>query len=425
MTYHDQPWGRLSRIVAAMPLLCLLLFAVMAQAQTFTVLHKFTNGLDGAHPYTGLTIDRAGNLYGTAEYGGSQANDCHIVSGCGTVFELVHQGAGFIFRPLYQFQGFPSGDGANPQGRVIVGPDGALYGTTAYGGEDGSCGDEEPGCGTVFKLTPPPTFCKSFTCNWEETQLYNFTGTGDGAGPSGEIAFDSAGNLYGTTYDGASEFGGTVYELTPAHGTWTLSTLAGFESGTNPYGGVQLDRAGNVYGTTELFGTAFQLLPSGSGWTLNNLYEFSYNGGGWDLAAGLIVGPGGNLYGGTAAGSPSPVIFELSPSNGGWTYNPFYTFSSTGLSANLVMDSTGNLYGTTLGDSEEQIYGSVFKLTPSDGGWIYTDLHDFTNGSDGALPYSSIVIDSAGNLYGTASSGGGDRCPPSGTGCGVVWEITP
>ena len=66
MTYHDQPWGRLSRIVAAMPLLCLLLFAVVAQAQTFTVLHNFTNGLDGAHPYTGLTIDRAGNLYGTA-----------------------------------------------------------------------------------------------------------------------------------------------------------------------------------------------------------------------------------------------------------------------------------------------------------------------------------------------------------------------
>ena len=134
MTYHDQPWGRLSRIAVAMPLLCLLLFAVMAQAQTFTVLHNFTNGLDGAHPYTGLTIDRAGNLYGTAEYGGSQANDCHIVSGCGTVFELVHQGAGFIFRPLYQFQGFPSGDGANPQGRVIVGPDGALYGTTAVWG---------------------------------------------------------------------------------------------------------------------------------------------------------------------------------------------------------------------------------------------------------------------------------------------------
>ena len=142
----------------------MMLATMPALAQTFQVLHYFTGGLDGAHPYTGLTMDRAGNLYGTAEYGGSQANDCHIVGGCGTVFEMVHQGAGFIFRPLYQFQGFPSGDGANPLSRVIVGPDGALYGTTAFGGETGEgCGDEEPGCGTVFKLTPPPTFCKSFT----------------------------------------------------------------------------------------------------------------------------------------------------------------------------------------------------------------------------------------------------------------------
>ena len=424
MTCSNQLRSFVRPPIATVAILLMMLATMPALAQTFQVLHYFTGGLDGAHPYTGLTMDRAGNLYGTAEYGGSQANDCHIVGGCGTVFEMVHQGAGFIFRPLYQFQGFPSGDGANPLGRVILGPDGALFGTTVYGGENGvGCGDEEPGCGTVFKLTPPPTFCKSFTCNWEETQIHNFTGA-DAAAPSGEIAFDSAGNLYGTARSGR------VYELTPAPGTWTFSVLHSFTGGPDggiPYGGVQLDQAGNVYGTTDTGGTgqngtAFQLVPSGSLWTLNTLYDFQIGSGGFGLLAGLIIGPGGNLYGGTVNGVPNgdSVVYEISPSDGGWTYTTLYTFTQSfggGPGGNLVMDAAGNLYGTTTGNSVEQIYGSVFKLTPSNGGWIYTDLHDFNGGSDGGYPYSSIVLDSSGNLYGTASA--------DGHGYGTVWEITP
>ncbi len=418
-------------VIAITVFLALSLLPVQrAKAQTFTVLHNFTGGLDGANPYTGLTMDRAGNLYGTALYGGSQANDCHLVSGCGSVFQLARQGTGFIFRPLYQFQGFPSGDGANPLGRVIVGPDGALYGTTAYGGQQvEGCGGTEPGCGTVFKLTPQPTPCKSFICNWEETQLHNFTGSSDGDLPRGEIAFDAAGNLYGATELNGPGLWGTAYELTPAQGSWTLTILHPFGDGldgANPMGGVQLDSAGNVYGTTNLGGigqegTAFQLVPSGSNWTLNIIANFNFNSGGFGLLAGLIVGPGGNLYGGTGDGSPNPVVYELSPSNGGWTYNTLNTFSyqyCCGVGANLVMDSAGNLYGTTAGDSLESLYGSVFKLTPSNGGWTYTDLHDFTDGADGAYPYSSIVLDSNGNLYGTAAGGGTYTY-------GVVWEITP
>jgi len=397
----------------------LLLLSAVAQAQTFTVLHNFTGGLDGANPYTGLTMDRAGNLYGTALYGGLQVNDCHITNGCGTVFKLAKQGSGWIFRPLYQFQGFPSGDGANPLGRVIFGPDGALYGTTAYGGLTAEgCGTTQPGCGTVFKLSPPPTPCRSFTCNWEETQIYNFTGTpGDGIQPQGEIEFDAAGNLYGSTYVGGSA-GGTVYKLTHVQGSWTQSVLASFLSGWNPYGGVQLDQAGNVYVTTTTNATVFQLVSSGAGWTLNNLHQFTDSYGVYDMLAGVIVGPGGNLYGGTTLELGGPVLYELSPSNGGWDYATLYTFSDYGLSANLVMDSAGNLYGTTFGSGRDRIYGSVFKLTPSNGAWTYTDLHDFTNSSDGAYPYSTIVLDPAGNLYGTASGGGV-------YGNGVVWEITP
>ena len=414
-------------------LFCAAIFATTTwmQAQTFTVLHNFSGGLDGSTPYTGLTMDRAGNLYGTAQYGGFQGNDCHLTNGCGTVFKLARQGAGFIFRPLYQFQGFPSGDGANPLGRVIVGPDGALYGTTAYGGENGEgCGGTQPGCGTVFQLTPPPTFCKGVICNWEETRIYNFTGPSDGALPRGEIAFDPAGNLYGTTESGGH--GGVAYELTPAQGTWTLTVLYGFNDGLDggsPLGGVQLDPAGNVYGTTDTGGTggngtAFQLLPSGSGWTLNTLYDFQIGSGGFVLLAGLIVGPGGNLYGCTANGAPNgnSVVYEISPSDGGWTYNTLHTFDQSyggGPAANLVMDAAGNIYGTVRGVAGTgNLYGNVFELTPSSGGWIYTDLHDFTGGSDGANPYSSIVLDSNGNLYGTASAGGTN-------GYGTVWEITP
>jgi len=154
---------------------------------------------------------------------------------------------------------------------------------------------------------------------------------------------------------------------------------------------------------------------------LNILYNFQLSSGGITPVAGVIVGPEGNLYGGTANGRPNPVVYELSPSNGSWIYSTLYTFNSDfccGPDADPVMDSAGNLYGTTGGDSVEQIYGTVFKLTPSNGGWTYTDLHDFTGGNDGGLPQSRVLIDANGNLYGTASVGGSN-------GYGVVWEITP
>jgi uncharacterized repeat protein (TIGR03803 family) len=401
-----------------------------AEAQTFTVLHSFTGGSDGGYPYTGLTLDRSGNLFGTAAYGAYQEGDCQPVSGCGTVFELAHQGTGFIFHLLYQFHGFsPTGDGMTPIGRVIFGPDGALYGTTYGGGSNiqNCTGFELSGCGTVFRLAPPPTPCRSVTCTWDETKLFNFAAIPYGLGPSGEIAFDSAGNLYGTTQAGGpGANAGTVYELTPAQGSWTFTLLHAFERDSGgPVHGVQLDPLGNVYGTTAMggnggVGTAFQLVPSGSDWTLNTLYQFQNDSGGF-APTGLIVGPGGNLYGSTTNGSPNPVVFEFSPSNGSFTYSTLYTFGTEhccGPYGNLVMDSAGNLYGAAAGDSAAGIYGNVFKLTASGDGWTYTDLYDFTNGDDGAYPEGGVVLDANGNLYGTAESGGAH-------GAGTVWEITP
>ena len=139
-----------------------------AQAQTFTTLYTFTGGSDGASPYAGVTPDRAGNLYGTATLGGSK--NCYFVgdSGCGTVFKLSHKGTGWIFSLLYGFTG--GSDGWWPFTPVTLGPDGSVYGTTSYGGGTGCIAGN--GCGTVFKLQPPPNFCRSVSCPWTKTGIY-------------------------------------------------------------------------------------------------------------------------------------------------------------------------------------------------------------------------------------------------------------
>ncbi len=142
------------------------------------------------------------------------------------------------------------------------------------------------------------------------------------------------------------------------------------------------------------------------------------------VPAGVIIDASGNLYGTTiwSTDGAGGTVFELMPaSGGGWNFSTIYTFSgnNTGSSAKLVMDFAGNLYGTTNGDGAYG-QGSVFKLTPSNGGWTYTSLHDFTGGGDGGFPASNVVFDSNGNLYGTASQGGTEYAC-----CGVVWEITP
>ncbi len=298
--------------------LILGLSAPMAFSQAFHVLHTFSGGRDGGNPYAGLSIDRAGNLYGTTYAGGE---------GYGTVFQLKHSGSNWIEVPLYTFKGNGANDGAGPTARVIFGPDGALYGTTANGGGSGCRAQGAyDGCGTVFRLSVPASACKSAICPWSETVLYRFTGESDGGYPGlGDLVFDQAGNLYGTTYNGGTDLGGIVYELISSHGSWTERVLYNFMDrgdGFAPMSGVIFDQAGNLYGTAGF--TVFELSPSGSGWVENTLYQFTTS----SIDGGLIFDHSGNLFGGTTVDlvQPGGTVYELSPSGSGWVQQTLYGF---------------------------------------------------------------------------------------------------
>ena len=164
------------------------------------------------------------------------------------------------------------------------------------------------------------------------------------------------------------------------------------------------------------------MTKSGASWTETCLVSFHYGSDGDILYAGLIFDPSGNLYGATSNSGTGGggTVFELTPSGNCWTLKTLYSFtggSRGGPYATLVMDGAGNLYGTTGADDASQ-QGNVFKLTPSGSSWMYTSLHDFTGGADGGSPNGGVTLDKSSNLYGTAIIGGAD-------GYGVVWEITP
>lgn len=401
--------------------------APAACAQTYTVIHSFSGGADGGAPEGGLTMDAAGNLYGTT-FGAFQ----RCGNQCGTVFKMKNTGQGWILTPLYKFTG--GSDGANPYAGVVFGPDGALYGTTEFGGVSCRSDDfNESGCGNVFRLAPPPTTCYSTHCPWVETVLYSFTGSyTDGALPFGRVAFDQAGNIYGTTLSGGefttpcyygAVWCGTIFKLTHSNGGWTESVphiFTGGSDGANPIAGLTADAAGNFYGVAadggaDENGTVFELTPSGE----NTLYTL---GGNASYPTGdLIFDPAGNMYGTTAGGANGgAAVFEMMLSDG-WNFTRLYNLGGSldedGPRSGVIRDSAGNLYGTAV-DLGSNNVGLVFKLTPSDGGWTYTVLHEFATGEGGDYPIGGLVLDAQGNLYGTTAGGGA-------YGWGVVWEITP
>ena len=407
--YRPSNFSALTRNRSPYSIALLLAFVLLgfssAQSQTFTVLHTFT-GPDGLTPYSGVTLDGAGNLYGTTYGGGSD--------GMGTVYQLKRHGSSYVHNQLHAFTG--GADGGSPYGGVVFGPDGQLYGATLGGGLGG----------IVFALRPQPRICPTVSCPWTETMLYDIGVNGDFGAYYGQVAFDHSGNLYGTTAFGGRYGGGTVYQLSRSGGGWTGTTIYTFLGAYYPAHNVIIDGAGNLLGTTieggqYSAGTVFELQPSGSGWTEQELASLGAPGtGGGYTSVGLIMDGAGNLYGAESGCNPNASVFELSPSGNGWQLSVLYTWSVSlcgqGPWGNLVLDHEGNLYGTTYSLGAFG-YGNIFKLTRNGSGWTYTDLYDFQNNGDGAYPTGDLSLDSAGVVYGTAS---GDQ-----SGHGTVWKLTP
>ena len=416
--------ARTAALIVLTVLAILLAFVPTAQAQTYTVLHAFS-GQDGSDPQASLTLDRVGNIYGTASQGGAYDDG-------GTAFKLSRRNGAWVLSVLYNFFRTVS-DGASPHALVLA-PDGTLVGSTRSGGGIG--------LGTLFALRPPATVCASFSCPWQESFVYRFQGHSDGCSPN-DLVSDSTGNIYGTTQDSAAtgpcEDWGTVYQLTPSGGSWTKTILYTFDGrdGAAPWSALAIDPSGTLYGTTLFtsgsgisyfgYGTVYQLVHTGSDWIHTTIYTFPSQAVG-DYPRGVILDPSGNLDGGTSGGGAhnAGTVFQLVPGAGAWTFNSILDFSGgaiCGPPAPLTADSAGNLYGVTQCDGALG-YGTVFKLTPAAGGWNYIELHTFQGGPDGAYPLASVVLDANGNIYGTTASGGNLSACPNG-GCGTVWEITP
>ncbi|HTS08610.1 MAG TPA: Ig-like domain-containing protein [Candidatus Eisenbacteria bacterium] len=260
-----------------------------------------------------------------------------------------------------------------------------------------------------------------------ESVLYSFTGTPDGQTPTSRLTFHN-GNLYGTTHDGGAYGQGSVFQLVPnGSGGWKETTIYSFcpggaacVDGANPYYAyLTFDSAGNMYGTAFNGGTLgngliFELSPSGSGWLQTVLYNFANSPDGANPINGLIMDGSGNLYGTTYAGGAAGgngSIFEMSKTAGGWIETPLYSISSNG--SGLIIDSTGNIFGTS--------FNNVFKLTSNgQGGYIFSTLFSFNPAkaaTQGSNPMGTLAFDSAGRLWGTTEAGGANND-------GVVYRLT-
>jgi uncharacterized repeat protein (TIGR03803 family) len=404
-----------------------------------TVLHQFDGGTDGEYPSGGLISDGAGNLYGTTFSGGAgSGSSCY---GCGTVFEFTSGSKGQWKKTvLYNFQG--NADGENPAYKLTFDRSGDLYGVTYGGGGLGFC--DLGGCGTVFELTP------NSAGQWSENVLGRFNNDTNGYNPNSSVFVSADGQVFGETGDGVGlGQNGTVFVLTPNGGQWKLTLVSGFvdSDGDWPLAELVADSTGHLYGTTAgggVFGlgAVFQLTTSvGNSWQEKIIYSFSTGSERTcclsdTLPSPLITDAAGNLYGEIQGGGRfnSGLVYELSPAAGGiWIARSLYVFKGGVNGSNpiggLVMDKVGHLFGVTDfgGQSGD---GVVFELTPEANGlWSEETLYQFGGPpSDGAHPQAALILDQAGNLYGTSEYGGTGPCthsesPTTVVGCGTAFEL--
>ncbi|HTA22105.1 MAG TPA: choice-of-anchor tandem repeat GloVer-containing protein [Terriglobales bacterium] len=395
-----------------------LAVAFAAGQSQYQVLYSFgANGpSDGNLPKGKLVFDGQGNLYGTTYTGGN--------ADVGTVFELSPAGEGqWTETILYSFCSQPKcSDGSFPEAGLMFDSAGNLYGTTQNGGTV---------WGTVFELSPP----SQQGGPWIETVLHTFIGSTDGCYPLGKLLFDAEGNLYGTASQcgGGALSAGTVFELTPVgDGTWQEVVLHQFCSeggsscrdGANPRAGVAFDNAGNLYGTTYAggggggigFGTVYELSPSGGGWTESVLHVFGQNAN--HPMSEINMDESGNLYGtANSGGLGLGGVFKLIKVGGEWKNLVFQFNGQNGgnPAAGIFLASQKNLaFGTTAHGGNG---GTVYEFD----GVKETVLYSFCSQpkcADGSVPVAALIADTSGHLYGTTQEGG-----PYGQ--GVVFEITP
>lgn len=372
--------------------LCIPVFGATAhgaQPGTETVLYSFT-GTSGSEPLGGVYLDKHGNLYGATYFGGT--------SNKGAVFEYAADGTEST---LYSFTG--GNDGGEPYyAGAIADKKGNVYGTAEIGGTAND--------GVVYEVAPDGT----------ETVLWSFTGGNDGSYPAMTLIRDKAGDLFGTTEDGGANGDGTIFEI-PAGGT--LTTLHSFDNtdGSHALGPLVQDKAGNIYGTTFLggadgYGTVFELAASG---TFSSLYSFTNGSDGSYPFGGVIVDKKGNLFGTAEEGGANGkgVVFEIAAGGAESTLHAFAGGSDGEYPVSgLVLGKKNTLYGTTQngGSSND---GTIFEIAKNG---TESVLYNFTGGTgDGAYPTAQLTLDKkTGIFYGTAYQGGADSS-------GVIFAFTP
>ncbi len=309
---------------------------------TETILYNFQGGNDGDFPVGDLVFDKHGSLYGATWYGGGQGTTCDQYFGgnCGTVFKLSppkQKGDAWTEEILHSFAGVDNGqqvgDGADPNGALILDSKGAVYGTTYFGGNNqaGKCegGSGGTGCGTVFKLIPPTKKGGA----WTERLLYLFRGGQDASNPGAGVVFEKNGNLYGTTVFGPQDGWGTIFMVIKPEGktrTWTEQLIYRFKNGKDgntPMAALLPASNGDLYSTVSggrvTYGDVFEVKPPahrGDSWTLQVLYGFAGAPDAANPAASLTFGNGASLYGTTAQGGTGTAcqggcgtVFEVSP----------------------------------------------------------------------------------------------------------------